>query len=186
MPSPVELGRRLKRVRTERDLTLKEVEKKSGVSATHISQIERGMTSPTIGALQRLSRALEIEPSILLEEYEVPEVSLIGRDRRRVIVSENPLITVRSLTAGIPGSRLQVYLMTAQTGGNEPVIVHCHEGEECGTVIKGTMVVTIRGQDYVLEEGMSIHFRATLEHGYRAAGPVECESVWAATSVGFL
>ena len=44
MPSKQELGERIKRFRLERNLTLKEVEVKAKVSATHVSEIERGMT----------------------------------------------------------------------------------------------------------------------------------------------
>ena len=186
MPTLAELGKRLKRARTERDLTLKEVEHKSGVSATHISQIERGKTSPTVGALQKLARALEIETSFFLEEVELPEVAVVDRERPPVVLHREPLMAVQSLTTGIPGSHLHFFLLKAEPGGDGPVISHSHEGEECGTVIKGTMIVTVGSEEYVLRKGESIHFRAKLQHGYRAAGREEAESVWASTSVGFL
>ena len=48
MTSREQLGERLKRFRLDRNLTLKEVELKAKVSATHVSEIERGMTSPTV------------------------------------------------------------------------------------------------------------------------------------------
>src|SRR5512138_1715564 len=137
MPTPAELGKRLKRARTERDLTLKNVEQLSGVSATHISQIERGMTSPTVGALQKLARALEKETGFFLEDIELPDVAVVGRNHRAVILNQDPLITIQSLTAGIPGSRLYLFRMRAQPGGEQPVITHHHEGEECGTVVVG-------------------------------------------------
>ena len=186
MPTPAELGKRIKRARTERDLTLKQVEERSGVSATHISQIERGLTSPTIGALQKLSKAFELETSYFLEDIEVPDVTMVGAENSRVILSTSPLITIKSLTAGIPGSKLHLFRMIAQPGGDGPVLTHTHDGEECGTVIRGTMVVTVKGQDYVLSRGESIHFRATSPHGYRAVGTEESESIWVSTSVGFL
>jgi len=53
MISKAEIGRRIKKVREEKHLTLKNVEAKAGISATHISEIERGKTSPTVGALMR-------------------------------------------------------------------------------------------------------------------------------------
>ena len=51
------LGRRIRRIRQEKSLTLKQIEAKVGVSATHISEIERGKTSPTIGALEKIAAA---------------------------------------------------------------------------------------------------------------------------------
>ena len=52
------LGKRVRDVRTRGKMTLKIVEGRSGLSSTHISEIERGMTSPTIGALIRIAHAL--------------------------------------------------------------------------------------------------------------------------------
>ena len=76
MPSKEELGERIKRFRLDRNLTLKEVELKAKVSATHVSEIERGMTSPTIGALTKIARAMGTEPSYFLESDPYPPVSL--------------------------------------------------------------------------------------------------------------
>ena len=44
-------------------LTLKEIEAKVGVSATHVSEVERGKTSPTVGALSKIAAALEVNAS---------------------------------------------------------------------------------------------------------------------------
>jgi type IV pilus assembly protein PilB len=56
------------------EMTLKNVETLSGLSSTHISEIERGMTSPTIGALIRIAHALKKDPSYFIEERKLIEV----------------------------------------------------------------------------------------------------------------
>jgi transcriptional regulator with XRE-family HTH domain len=43
---------------------------KSKVDRTHISQIECGIHSPTITVLCRLSRALQVQPSVLVTRLE--------------------------------------------------------------------------------------------------------------------
>ena len=48
-----ELGRRVRALRLQRGMTLKQVESLCGLSATHLSEVERGRTSPTLGALTR-------------------------------------------------------------------------------------------------------------------------------------
>ena len=62
-----ELGRRIKQLRLAQALTLKDIESKGGVSATHVSEIERGKTSPTVGALAKIAEALEVNPSFLVD-----------------------------------------------------------------------------------------------------------------------
>ena len=69
-----ELGRRLRMARFEKGLTLKEVAARCGMSATHISEVERGKTSPTIGALQRISAAMEENPAHFVREESFPRV----------------------------------------------------------------------------------------------------------------
>ena len=58
MLDKAELGSRIKKTREAKHLTLKSIEASAGISATHISEIERGKTSPTLGALLRIAGAL--------------------------------------------------------------------------------------------------------------------------------
>src|SRR6188474_1085893 len=75
-PTPEELGRRIKLLRVSRGLTLKDLEERGGISATHVSEIERGKASPTIGALGRIARALGMRPATLVEPHVLPEVTV--------------------------------------------------------------------------------------------------------------
>ena len=50
----------LKEIRLEQKLTLKQLERLSGVSDTHISDIENKRTIPTICTLCRLAKALQV------------------------------------------------------------------------------------------------------------------------------
>jgi transcriptional regulator with XRE-family HTH domain len=74
MISKEALGSRVREIRQRRKMTLKDVEQSSGLSATHISEIERGMTSPTVGALIRIAGALEKDPGFFVETRELDEV----------------------------------------------------------------------------------------------------------------
>ena len=65
-----ELGRRIRKLRIERRMTLKQVEQAAALSATHVSEIERGRTSPTIGALVRIARALQKDTSYYPVAYD--------------------------------------------------------------------------------------------------------------------
>ena len=103
-----ELGRRIRKLRLERRMTLKQVEHAAGLSATHLSEIERGRTSPTIGALVRIARALDKETSYFIERDERPDVAHVTREDVR---SSTPVagVTVEQLTPGVPGSGVFAY-----------------------------------------------------------------------------
>lgn len=64
-PKFVEVGRHLKRRRKERYLTLRDVSELTGLSAGHISRIERDVAVPSLPVLGRLCAALDLNPADL-------------------------------------------------------------------------------------------------------------------------
>lgn len=68
MPAMGDLGKYIRSRRQELGLTLRQVAERSGLSYQLISQIELGTKpNPTFNTVKALARALEIEPSQLLE-----------------------------------------------------------------------------------------------------------------------
>ena len=171
-PSPVELGRRIKMLRISRGLTLKDLEERGGISATHVSEIERGKASPTVGALGRIAVALGLRPAMLVEARVLPTVAVqhvAERHDRRVPWDR---ATLEPLNEPVQGAALGCQLMTLPIG-REPALTHRHEGEEWATVLQGVAEVRVAGQAFVLREGDCVHFRAHEEHAYLnlASGP---------------
>lgn len=63
-----ELGRRLRSARHAADLTMKALGERIGISQAQISQIEAGLSAPSLTTLFRLSRALKVKLSKLFDE----------------------------------------------------------------------------------------------------------------------
>ena len=108
-----ELGRRIRKLRLERRMTLKQVEHASDLSATHLSEIERGRTSPTIGALVRIARALRKDASFFIEVEERPEVAHMTRESVHARSAARG-VSIEPLTPGVPGSRMFAYRLILQ------------------------------------------------------------------------
>jgi transcriptional regulator with XRE-family HTH domain len=185
MPTKEELGRRIKAVRIERGMTLKEVEVRSGVSMTHTSQIERGMTSPTIGALEKLARALDKTLPYFVEERVVHDVSLVRKDERTQVRQDKNGLTVESLSGGITGGALQLFHVTLSEGAKE-TRRRDHDGEECGIVLRGSIEVGIGEQRHTLRAGDSIHFKGSMPRYIRNAGRTQAEAIWVSDKNPFL
>jgi len=175
MISKEDLGSRIRGVRKERGLTLKQLEASSGFSATHISEIERGKTSPTVGALLRIARALEKDPSYFLEEEQLSEVAITRRDRRPPLPEERTQAEGEYLSPGIPGGRLNAYLLRLDAGDSRTVLYDAHAGEEAFYVLKGRIEVTLGEQRLTAGPGDSVHYAADRAHGFRNAGEGEVE-----------
>jgi transcriptional regulator with XRE-family HTH domain len=175
MPTKAELGRRLRIARFERDLTLKEVAARCGMSATHISEVERGKTSPTIGALQRIAEALGEKASYFVEEDELPRVKLTrSSDRCAYYTADanNAPLQLEILSRGIPGGFMQIFTHRMQPGalmGEQPRI-----GEAVILCNSGMLRITLGDESHVLREGDTMQLR--LDEGYSAENIGESES----------
>jgi len=167
--SAAELGRRIKLLRIGRGMTLKDLEERGGISATHVSEIERGKASPTVGALGKIAAALGLRPATLVEPQPLPEVSV----RRADEASDYPLqwggATIVPLAEPTQNAALGLHLFTLPIA-RDVLLQHRHDGEEWVTVLSGVAELRVEGRPYVLREGDSLHFHATHPHSYANLG----------------
>lgn len=164
-PTPSELGRRIKLLRVSRGLTLKDLEERGGISATHVSEIERGKASPTVGALGRIARALDMRPATLVEARVLPEISIMRNDDRAKHRMQWGAATIEAVTEPVQGAALGAQILSLPIR-REPALTHHHEGEEWATLLSGVAEIRVEGQSFVLREGDSLHFRAHRTHAY--------------------
>lgn len=162
-----ELGRRIRKLRMERRLTLKQVEDACGLSATHLSEIERGRTSPTIGALVRIARSLEKDASYFIELDERPDAAHVTRERSRSL-SPAPGVTAEVLTRGIPGS--QVFAYRLKLGGELALEPSPTDGEAIYMVERGNLEAEFGDSRCTLAEGDAVQASLSLPHRLRSVG----------------
>jgi uncharacterized RmlC-like cupin family protein len=164
-----EIGRRIRAVRLERHL-----------SATHISEIERAHTTPTVGALVRIAAALGREPHFFLEAEWLPEVSVVRQSEAKAVSHpEAAAGRARGLTQGIPGGRLACALLTLEPGAGSATGPSVH-GEVGGYVLCGRVEIRLGEELIALGPGDGFHLSADLPHSLRNAGEELAEVVWVA------
>jgi transcriptional regulator with XRE-family HTH domain len=167
----LELGRRIRRVRLERRLTLQTVAGLARVSQSLISQVERGLASPSISTLRRIAGALDVPIAELFVGGEVSEDES-DRAGRRLVVRQHERKGLH-----VPRSKVEYELLTPDLRGKieflwieyQPgAITHpdpmSHPGEENAVCLEGSVVVTIDHQEFVLTAGDSISFDSGRPH----------------------
>lgn len=171
-----ELGRRIRKLRLDRRMTLKQVEHASGLSATHLSEIERGRTSPTIGALVRIARALEKDASFFIESEEREEVATHLREQVGLSAPHRG-VTAERLSAGIPGSGLFPYRVRLEPRGEGELTLPAEDlpGDVIYMLQSGAVAARIGDTDISLASGDAM--QASLEHAHqlRAEGDSAAE-----------
>jgi transcriptional regulator with XRE-family HTH domain len=168
-----QLGQRLKACRAEAGLTLKAMEARAAVSATHISEIERGKTSPTIGALQKMARALDRDLTYFLETEALDEITHQRPFEREWVYApgQGPGGNHRfmSLGTGIPGSRLNTFRLELKAGS--PLTEELSsESDNVFLVEGGEVRFDVENESYTLVEGDSVHLRGGIAYRFVNAG----------------
>jgi transcriptional regulator with XRE-family HTH domain len=179
MPTTEEVGKRLKAVRKQMEMTLKQVAQESGMSPTHISEIERGKTSPTVGALRKIAGALGKDTAYFVEEEPLPRVSVVRKEDRETVLLRSDgdaFVTARALTSGIPAGRVKLVLVDEGEGGQ--LATHAHEGEEAIVMMNGQAKVVVDGNEFVIEPGDCLHYSAKCEHAATFTGKGRNKALW--------
>ncbi len=166
----VELGRKIKQERLRRGLTLKDIEAKVGISATHLSEVERGKSSPTVGVLEKIARALGTRSALLIDAAAGLPVSHTSPGSRRVVLTEDSSVRTESLSESFAGSEISILRVTYRPGESRRAEPRSHEGEEFLHILEGRLRVVVGDDTFDLETGDSIHFKSTRPHAYTALG----------------
>lgn len=184
----IQVGSRLKELRAKRRLSIAALSEASQVSTGLISQIEHDKVVPSVVTLWRLSQALETSISYFFEEAEAPAHHVLKKGEQRKLLTDKGHTEYTLYTPSDPQRMLDMCKVCIQPGQiieEDAMDLVSHEGEECGVVLEGTMIVRIRDQEIVLEEGDSITFRSTEPHKYLNRSDKRCVSMWSMTPTFF-
>ncbi len=155
------LGEKLRDKRSALGLTLKDVADHAGFSVGFISQIERGITTPSLASLVAVSRVLGVHLSDLLSQPKVTAPITRHAERPHYAIGSNS-ITYQRLSTSFPGNVLRSVIIHEPPGyRGEP---NSHEGEEIYFVLDGALTVELEGEEIILETGDSLHFPSHKVH----------------------
>jgi transcriptional regulator with XRE-family HTH domain len=165
----VEVGKRLRVLRAERRISLRELGRLSGISVNALSLIERGMTSPSVSTLYRLVEALGVPITAIFRTEPLREEIVF------IPVGERTLVPFPlGLWEGLGGEsfvgRLQPFMLTLEIGADSGAQAIVHTGHEFVMCLQGLLEYTVEGKKYILRQGDSLLFAARLRHCWRNTG----------------
>jgi len=169
------LGRDLRGLRKSRGLTLSELALRIGRSVGFLSQVERGMSSPSIDDLRTLSTALDVPLSWFFANDTAAENErgiIVRSANRRVLGTREDGITEELLSPDLGGSFEMFRTEFAPHAElKEPVR---RETEESGVIISGRLDIWIDGTLFQLKAGDSFRF----DHKpYRWRNPTDASTI---------
>lgn len=158
----LELGRRLRTLRTDRKLSLAAVAEQVGLSVSFLSAVELGQSSISVGNLFKLADAYGTTVPGLGPDYRSEQRSVLRPlDRPRYVAGQG-LVVIEDLIA-TPGALEAQRIEIRPGGGSEEP--YAHPGEEFVYVLSGHIVFWLDEKDeYRLQTGDSLFFRSTQPH----------------------
>jgi transcriptional regulator with XRE-family HTH domain len=180
-PEDPDIGQTIHRMREERQLSLKELAAKSGLTQSFLSQVERGLTSPSVASLRKVAQAFG-EPLAALFQGPAPAGQhVVRRDQRRQLIHPGRQWRDYLLTPNLQGA-LQVIWSVIEAGGGSGDEPYAHDSdEECVVILHGRLEFWVGSDHYTLEEGDSIVFESRIPHRNINPGPDRAEVLWITT-----
>ena len=163
----MDLGQKIKARRTELGMSLRELAQHVSLTASFLSQVERGLASPSIDSLRTISKALDVPVFHFLIEMDGYDPVIRSDSRRRLVLPEAN-ITYELLTP--VNRKMEIIQATLEpTDGDIPLIHHQHT-EECIYVLEGELEVELSDERFVLQAGDAIYFDGPLLRRLSARG----------------
>jgi transcriptional regulator with XRE-family HTH domain len=184
-----DISDRLRRARVAKQMTLRALAGRIGVSPSLISQIETGKVKPSVNTLYALAVELDQSVDEVLFGGEIaasPEAA--GESDVAVCVQRAGARASVELAPGVLWERLTGaseagvdFLSLVYAPGSESVpanALHRHGGREWGYVVSGTLQVDVAGLTHVLNAGDSIAYSSGDPHRLSNPGDVEARAIW--------
>lgn len=176
-----QIGSEIRKIRSEKGITVKELARETNLSASMISQVERGLTTPSIPTLVKISLAFGVPLiSFFLGVHGDP---VIKKGQRKTLVLPSSGVSFQLLSPS--ESKKIEFLLIEIEGKDSNYELVSYTGEKCGYVIQGGMEVILGENTYRLEEGDSIYFESTIPHRFKSADGSKTVSIWAITPPSF-
>ncbi|WP_087725800.1 helix-turn-helix domain-containing protein [Pandoraea sp. PE-S2T-3] len=178
--SDMELGMRLRAMRTERKFTLKDLAARANMSIGMLSQIERGVSSPSMRSLRQLCHALGVDGAALFTSMPTvaEDAPSASTEPNEFVVWASQRKPLRLAGSGVTKSRitplncasLEAFMMELEPGAASDSNLLVQSGDKVGYVLSGKLRVFIDDTTLVLGPGDT--------YGFTGNRPYRWENAW--------
>lgn len=175
------IGPRLLRLRNQQNSTLAAVSRKTGLSVSFLSALERGHANASIASLQKLAHLYRTNVLSFFGGGETAQ--RLVRPRERKVLQPHPGVKMELLALG--NTMMEPHLFRIAPGASSGGSYH-HEGEEFIYVLHGRLEIWLdEVERYVLENGDCLYFESNQAHRWQSLSDKETVLLWVNTPPTF-
>lgn len=176
-----QIGAKIRNLRNQNGLTQEELADRTELTKGFISQLERGLTAPSVSTLSDIVECLGTNLSDFF--YEEDDIQIVF-PKEDCFEKEDENANIKWL------------VVTAQSRSIEPILVELkprqslpedkpHDGEEFGYVLEGKIKIHYGDKTYVAEAGDSFIYPANRRHRISSMSKTVSKFVWISTPPSF-
>jgi transcriptional regulator with XRE-family HTH domain len=153
------LGEKIKDLRERRNLSLRDLSKKSGVSANALSLIERNRTSPTVSTLVAIANAFNVKVNDFFSDTE--------KEKSDYVVykcSQTGHCDIQPLAANLKTQNLNPVMLRLAPREKFAKEVCIHPGDEFVYCLSGSIECEIGDERILLGAGDAITYKGDIPH----------------------
>jgi transcriptional regulator with XRE-family HTH domain len=171
----LDIGMQVKKLRKQREMTLKDLSDMTGLSKPNLSQIENNLITPPIATLLKISTALGVPIGIFFQEKGIEPSIVVVRKKDRYGIAKGPHIShigyqYEPLAYPKISKNMEPFIVHMEGREAEDIVYNNHKGEEFLFVLDGLLEFRCGETVVQLTEGDSLYFDSGVPHGYRGIG----------------
>jgi len=166
----IRVGEKIKIMREQKGLSLKDVADMTGFSTALLSQMENHLVSPSLGTIIKLARAFGVRVGDFLGETQGEPFAIVRKDERKKVsrfASKEGVkygYAYESLGFEKKDRHMEPFIVTLEPATVKASKTSVHDGEEFIFVLEGEMEVILGNHTDVLYPGDSIYYDSTIPH----------------------
>lgn len=185
MNNELNVGNIIKNIRINKNLLLKDIATKAGISSSMLSQIEKGTANPSLNTIKEIANALDVPLfKFFIESNDNKKnIFILKKNNRKTIVSKN---IKYELVSPNTDTNLEFMEMTLNKKGTVSSLnPKSHEGEEIALVLKGKVLIQIEDCEAIMNEGDSVHIPPLKAHQWTNLNDDESVVIFVVTPPNF-
>lgn len=173
----MDIGKKIKELRLQNDLTLDNLASRSELTKGFLSQVERNLTSPSISTLEDILEALGTNLSEFFREEKEEKIVFSSQD---FFVDEQDDYTIEWVIPNAQKNEMEPILLTLHPNCKSHELL-AHHGEEFGYVLKGNVTLVRGSKKYRLKAKETFYIKGDMSHYLYNHGNSDSVVLWITT-----
>jgi transcriptional regulator with XRE-family HTH domain len=156
LPANQLIGQKIRKRRDDFQLSLRDMAARTGLTASFISQVERGIANPSLNSLRKIAECLEV-PLLFFLTDDSKKSPVVRRNSRPRLDLDNLSVIYEMIVPDL-SHKMEAFVGTVECGTGNVVRSLKVPTEEIILVLSGALKISLQDGEYILNQGDSIYF----------------------------